>query len=204
LGFINFNGMDMADRLNEDLTSKLFSKAESNKLALGMQEHLTDYNASITKINALSNKFKGIGNQGLKLTPANGAQWARDLSSIKGCLVSLNEHHNKIMEEENVINRIETKAAWRNLLFRIGTTAAVALTIGIAYSIAGNVDSFYLPLQQKTVTYYYEGKHHAIPPSDPSKYEEPKKVVTVTGASKGNPIAMPSPKTFAVAGEPKL
>jgi hypothetical protein len=79
-------------------------------------------------------------------------------------------------------------------LFRVGTTALVALTLGTAYSISGNIDSLYLPLQQKTITYYYEGKHHPTPPLDPSKYEEPKKVVAVTGSNKGKLMSIQTPK----------
>lgn len=85
-----------------------------------------------------------------------------------------------------------------------GATAMVVLTLGGAYSIAGNSESLYLPLQQKTVTYYYDNKYHPIQPTEPSKYEAPKKVVTVTGATKGKPLSISngSSKLGAIAGVP--
>lgn len=193
----------MADRPNENLSKKVITQRDEyfkqDSYSLG------DIDTRVNSADALIQDIQRAYNDknGSRLV-TSGHQWGSKVAQLKEAHIKLNRYYEDLTNEEITVNRIETKAAWRNLVFRVGTTAAVALTIGTAYSIAGYFDNVYLPLQQKTVTYYYEGKHHATPPVDPSKYEEPQKVVSVTGSTKGNPLSISSSKSFAVAGEPKL
>ncbi len=193
----------MADRPNEYITKNYFRRQakldeDSAKLYGSLKDNLENINQVYNQI------AERINTPSTATLHQQGSQWMQGLEDTRRYMIKSREAYDKSLNEENVVNRIETKAAWRNLLFRVSTTAAVAFTLGLAYSIAGSVDFLYLPLQQKTITYYYEGKHHTAPPADPSKYKEPEKVVTVTGVSKGKPLSIQSPKPFAVAGEPKL
>ncbi len=179
----------MADRPNSSISKQLLEKsknARNGKHPAPVQ----DLEPIIELIETLNLAHKN--NSWPSVSEAR--HWHGSLLNFKQYYDMLYKYYSEVTSEESIINRIETKAAWRNLIFRVGTTALVALTLGGAYSIAGNSDSLYLPLQQKSITYYYEGKHHPIPPADPTKYEEPKKVVTVIGKAKG--------KHLSIAGAP--
>ncbi len=182
----------MADRPNENISKQLIDKIRSCRTSFTGQKgvHTTPHILSSAESALLT--YQSIDHD---VNTKNKFLTAKaDIVQLKNQYKLLLEYYKVTTNDENTINRVETKAAWRNLLFRVSTTALVALTLGGAYSIAGNSDSLYLPLQQKTITYYYEEKHHSEPPADLSKYEEPKKVVKVTGSSKGKPLVMVTPK----------
>lgn len=191
----------MADRPFENLSMKLKEKIEKLKWNKGYhyttpEKLMESMKSQITDIDTIDLTYLAHKDK--------GGRWENLLSRNSIAYSQALQYAKKWEDEQNGLLDIERKAARIALTYRFYTTLAVALTIGTVYSIAGNSDRLYLPLQQKTVTYYYEGKHHLTPPSDPSKYKEPQKVVTVTGTSKGKPMSIHSPKPFAVSVEPKL
>jgi hypothetical protein len=181
----------MAERPNSNISKPLVGKINTSKGAIKGQMHHPD--VYLTDVDDLIQKLDLTQSRAQWPAVSTAHAWKAVVHNLKRHHNLLYEYYNDITNEENTTNRIETKAAWRNLLFRVGTTALVALTLGGAYSIAGNSDSLYLPLQQKTITYYYEEKHHLKPPTDPSKYEAPTKEVKVTGSSKGKLPATTKP-----------
>ncbi|OUS07333.1 hypothetical protein A9Q81_01250 [Gammaproteobacteria bacterium 42_54_T18] len=192
----------MADRPNENISKQVIKKIAEVKDTFTNNKTIGEFDliqppasAALVKLNSLRGSTPtGTPEHNTLITIENGFRSTFNQYEL------LFEYYKITTNSESVINRVETNAAWRNLLFRVGTTALVALTLGGAYSIAGNSDGLYLPLQQKTITYYYEGKHHPAPPADPTKYEEPEKVVTVTGSSKGKPLGISQPKTQLATG----
>jgi len=192
----------MADRPNESLSMK-FMKAkdhvtnENKSVPESVEDALVNLDVLQQFILGAARKEPSAAGETLISSSKN---WIKHIKMWEESYRDLYKSYEDMINQELIINRIETKAAWRNLIFRVSTTALVALTLGGAYSLAGNSDSLYLPLQQKTITYYYEGKHHPVPPVDPTKYEEPEKVVTVTGSSKGKPLAISQPKTQLATG----
>ncbi len=173
----------MADRPNSNVSKPLVEKINTSRNA--KKRKIEDPEKYLKDIDDLIQKLDLAQRNGRWPDISQSGPWRGTIHKLKHHHDLLYEYYSEITNEENTTNRIETKAAWRNLLFRIGTTALVAFTLGGAYTVAGNFDNVYLPLQQKTITYYYEEKHHPVPPADPSKYEEPDKVVTVTGSNKG-------------------
>ena len=97
------------------------------------------------------------------------------------------------IDQEELINRVETDGAKRNLYFRVGTTAAVALTMAIAYSIAANCSWIYLPFVNKTVIHQYE-KIESNQAPDPAKFKLTNTITTVDKGIKGKRMAIAPPK----------
>ncbi len=120
--------------------------------------------------------------------------------SWKTSLSELTKHYDGVSKalldyigEEELIKRVETDGAKRNLYFRVGTTAAIALTMAIAYSIAANCSWIYLPFVSKTVIHQYKKIETELAP-DPKKYKLTKTTTLVDKGIKGKRLAIRPPK----------
>ena len=148
----------MADRPNESLTNKFLKAIESHLKTL---KHKTKTSEQINqkisslmkslKVDLQSHGYQHLNGERQRQLRISEASWQRELNELKVDFNRLYEQYEFSTKEEYAINRIETKAGWRNLSFRVGTTAAVAFTLGLTYTIAGNVDAIHLPLLTKQV-----------------------------------------------------
>lgn len=118
------------------------------------------------------------------------------IKSLRSAYIALHNAYKNVADHELTVQRVDREASWRAFWFRVGTTAAIAILLGGIYTLAGNFDNIYLPLQHKTVVHYYDGKVQPTAP-DMDKYEKTKTEVEVTGSTKGSvwrttsPLPMP-------------
>jgi hypothetical protein len=185
--------MNMA-RPHEDVSSRLLNKVKEYRDGVNLNNNTRIYNDK-TYIEKFSDILKDLKSQMGSTNShfsSNARKWHPEIDTLKKEYEKLYKFYSKISSDEQVINRVETNAARRALLYRGLTTALVLGLTTAVYSTVGNSDDMYLPLQSKTVTYYYDGKTHPVPPKDPAKYEKPRKVVTVTGSSKSTSIKSPA------------
>ncbi len=169
-------------RPNEELSNEARKKASNIMSKIGQ---LPSADALIKLTSLLKEEFSHYSNN------KNKEQLIKRLPNWNDRLDALSNHYSSLITlledyiaEEETINRVERTAARRNLRYRVGTTVLIVVTTMSAYSLGGSVDWVYLPLQQKTITYYYDDKIQLDPPKDLSRYEVPRKVISVTGSTK--------------------
>jgi len=65
-----------------------------------------------------------------------GSDWTQNMSDVRSGYVALYRAYENLINEEKIINRIETRAHIRALLFRFLTTLAIGAGIMITYYLA--------------------------------------------------------------------
>lgn len=175
----------MAERPHETLVRSLEKELDKtiNKNPFTKDHHskTSDHLSSLFQtINSLKNKNK---DELYNSVQTSNNVWSGLIDSGIRNYNHLYENYCELNNQENIIKRIETDASWRTFKFRVGTTATIAFILGLVYSIAGNCDYIYLPLQNKTVIHYYDGKSHPTPPPK-EQYNKIKTDVNVSNTSK--------------------
>jgi hypothetical protein len=175
----------------KELSDKVVNKAVSSIRELNSRPSIEQFKALDRSLFTDINNH--VNTKSLETCKSRALQWDILISNLSAHYASNRKTFDDYLGEEATINRVETTNGWRNFWFRVGTTLSVALVLGAVYTLAGNYDKLYLPLQHKTVTYYYDHKIQLKPPQDLTKYDAPRKVVTVTGSPNGkNPIKLPT------------
>ena len=144
----------MSNRLYKPLTDKFLDKVKSllgerskpetpqkfeatcNNTLDALYRHLKTAHSSIEDI---KEKKASEGHQ--------KNSWVNQLMNLQSQYNTLYARYEFIQKEENVINRIETKAHVRALLFRFLTTLAIGAGIMIVYFIAAQLE-INLPLMR--------------------------------------------------------
>lgn len=161
----------MAERPNESITNKVETERK-NYLGENNYTH-HEHKTALSSIEVLQKQLRDLGNNKdntQERVRTSIGNWIKQIDNLENCYKRLHKKYDYLLDHEITVQRVESKAAWRNLFFRVGTTGAIALTLAICYSIAANVDWIYLPLQQKTIIHLYEDKLTRIAP-DPDKYD---------------------------------